>query len=478
MSSLDLCYLSATEALARFRDRSLSPVELMSALIARAEAVEPQIHAFAHTHYARALDAARQAEARYAPGAALPPRPLEGLALGVKDIHQLAGEIATHGSTLLRDNRDEATQVSVQRLLDAGAIPLARTTTPEFGSGSATWSPVWGTTHNPWNLAYNAGGSSGGAGAALAAGTLTLADGSDYGGSIRIPASCCGVVGYKPPHGRNPGDPAGSLDLCSHFGPMGRSVADVAWMQNVMSGPDPRDLASLPDRVLIPERLEGVAGWRVACSLDLGLFRLDPAVRQNTLAALAAFEALGCTVTMVHVGWTERCRDAYEAHRDATDAVGLSLLCRACPDALTPTIRRGVARGLQVTAPQLIEVQQIRAEMYQTLGPILAEHDLFVCPTTATPAVPADRELDDPVLVDGQPVPGHLGWVLTWPFNLLSALPVLSVPSGRDPRTGVPTGVQLIARPHDDLRVFRAGAALEAALGGPWYRRAADRPAL
>ena len=476
MSSLDLCYLSATEALARFRDRSLSPVELMSALIARAEAVEPRIHAFAHTHFARALEAARAAEARDAPGARQPPRPLEGLALGVKDLHQVAGEISTHGSDLLRDNRDEATQESVRRLLDAGAILLARTTTPEFGSATATWSPVWGTTHNPWNLDYNAGGSSGGAGAALAAGTVTLADGSDYGGSIRIPASCCGVVGYKPPHGRVPGDPMGSLDPCSHFGPMGRSVADVALMQNVMSGPDPRDLASLPERVVIPEHLEGVAGWRIAYSLDLGLFRLDPAVRQNTLAALAAFEALGCTVTPVDLGWTERCRHAYEAHHDAADAASLLLLYRACPELLTPVVRRGVARGLQVTSARLFEVHQVRAEMYQTLGPVLADHDLFVCPTTAAPAVPAARELDAPVLIDGQPVSGHLGWVLTWPFNLLSALPVLTVPSGRDPRTGVPTGVQLVARPHDDLRVFRAGAALEAALGGPWYRRREDRP--
>src|SRR5690349_9349323 len=179
-----LCYLSACEQLARFRAGSLSPVEMMLAAIARSEAMQPSVNAFARWFPDRALDAARAAEVRYRDGTA---RPLEGLALAIKDLHPIAGEITTHGSLVFRDNRDDTTLTVVQRLIDAGAIVLARSTSPEFGLATVTHSKLYGVTRNPWNLAYTPGGSSGGAGAALAAGMVALADGSDYGGSIRIP---------------------------------------------------------------------------------------------------------------------------------------------------------------------------------------------------------------------------------------------------------------------------------------------------
>lgn len=472
----ELHYVAATDALALFRAGALSPVELVDALIARRDAVEPAIHAFTHAFDREARAAARRAEARYR-GGREPPRALEGVPIAIKDLHAIAGYITTHGSRVFEHNRDETTQLTVQRLLDAGAIVIARTTASEFGSSNVTWSKLWGVTRNPWNTAYTPGGSSGGAGAALAAGTVTLADGSDYGGSIRIPAACCGVVGYKPPHGRNPGDPGASLDPCSHFGPMARTVADVAAMQNVMSGPSATDLASLPDRVVIPEQLAGIAGWRVACSLDLGYFAIDEEVRAATLAALEMLRDLGCAIEHVELDWTDRVRAAYELHHAAADAAGLWMLLPSQRDELTDYARAQIERGNQIRARELGEVDEARAAMYASLGPILAAHDLFVCPTTAVPAVAADHApLSSELVIDGRRVPPHHGWVLTYPFNLLGALPVLNVPIARA-RSGVPIGLQLVGRPRDDIAVFRAGAALERARGA-WFVDGATRPPL
>ncbi len=475
MHATDLHYLSASEAIALFSARKLSPVELVRALIARSDAVEPRVRAFTHTFFERALEAARHAEGRYGRRSA-DPRPLEGVPVAIKDLHPVEGEITTHGSLVFAQSRDETTLETVRRLLAAGAILFARTTTPEFGSATVTHSKLWGTTHNPWNLAYSPGGSSGGAGAALAAGTTTLADGSDYGGSIRIPASCCGLVGYKPPYGRNPGDPGAGLDPFSHFGPLARTVADCALMQNVMSGWHEGDVASLPDRVTLPAEFEGIKGWRVAYSMGLGDHPVDPEVRANTAALLDALRDLGCAVEPVDLGWTARLREAYEIHHAAADAASLEALL-PCRDQLTDYVLAEIDRGRAIGARELFSAHRARTEAYASLGPILARYDLFVCPTTALPAPPANHSpLATDFRIDGRLVSARLGWVLTYPFNMLGPLPVLSVPSGRS-RAGVPTGAQLVGRPYDDVRVFRAAAALERALG-PWYRDPAHRPPL
>ncbi len=449
-------YLSAVEAIARFRARTLSPVELLEAVIARRAAVEPAINAFTFTFDDAARAAAREAEARYAAGTA---RPLEGIALVVKDLHPIAGHITTHGSRVFRHNRDETTLTTVQRLLDAGAILIARSTSSEFGLVNVTHTRLWGTTRNPWNLAYTPGGSSGGAGAALAAGTTTLADGSDYGGSIRIPAACCGVVGYKPPHGRNPSD---SLDPCSHFGPLARTVADCALMQNVMTGPSDTDLDSLPG-VTLPDTFAPIRGFRVAWSLDLGFATIDPEVATAFRGFLGLLEALGCALEPVRLGWTDRVREAFQLHHDAADAAVLWMLLPSQREELCDYSLAAIERGNAIRGRDVFTVNEVRAEMYAELGPILSRCDLFACPTTCVPAIAAEGPADH-------------RWILTYPFNLLGVLPVLSVPIARA-ASGVPIGVQLVGRPRDDLAVFRAGAAIEAARG-PWFTDAATTPAI
>jgi Asp-tRNA(Asn)/Glu-tRNA(Gln) amidotransferase A subunit family amidase len=245
MSDDDLCYLTATQARARFRARKLSPVELLDALIARAERVEPKINAFSDRYFEEARQAAKKAESRYM-GKRGGPRPLEGIPLALKDVARLAGKRTTQGSLVLKNNVEKVSDPMVERLLDAGAIIHARTTVPEFCLSGVCRTRLFGTTRNPHNLDYGPGGSSGGSGAALAAGTTTLATGTDIGGSIRIPAAVCGVYGYKPPHGRNPEAFPANLDPFNHCGPLARSVADAALFQNVVAGAHPRDLDSLP----------------------------------------------------------------------------------------------------------------------------------------------------------------------------------------------------------------------------------------
>ncbi|MDX1711487.1 MAG: amidase, partial [Rhodovibrionaceae bacterium] len=304
MGDTDLCYLSATDARAAFKARSLSPVEVMQALIARAEAVEPHINAMPMTYFERAMDHARAAESRFMRRNARI-RPLEGIAVAIKDETAIKDEITTQGSLIHRNRRDAADDIVVERLRRAGAIFIGRTAAPEFSCVSFTHSRLWGVTRNPWNPDYTPGGSSGGAGASLAAGTTTLANGSDIGGSIRIPASACGVVGFKPPYGRVPEAWPYNLDFYCHEGPMARSVGDCGLFQNVIAGPHPRDIASLKPKLRIPEAFGDVKGWRIAVSMDLGYFRVDEEVRRNTEAALDVFRALGATVEPVDLGWTE-----------------------------------------------------------------------------------------------------------------------------------------------------------------------------
>ena len=270
MPNQDLCYLTAGAALALFRARRLSPVELMAALIARAEEVNPAINCFADRYFEEALEKTKVSEARYMARDA-EPAPLEGIPLAVKDAQRVRGKRTTQGSLIFKDWVDDHSDPMIERLENAGAIVFARTTTPEFCLSGITASRIWGITRNPWNREWAPGGSSGGSGAALAAGIATLATGTDIGGSIRIPAAACGVVGYKPPHGRNPDGPPANFDRFNHCGPMTRSVADAALMQSVTAGPHPLDHDSLRTAVKLPAAPASIKGMKIAYSVDLGL---------------------------------------------------------------------------------------------------------------------------------------------------------------------------------------------------------------
>jgi Asp-tRNA(Asn)/Glu-tRNA(Gln) amidotransferase A subunit family amidase len=458
----DLCHLSATSALALFRARELSPVELAEAVIARAEAVEPAINAFAATFYEQALQQARAASARYA-GRSGPVRPLEGLLVAVKEEAPIGGQLNTLGSLPLRDVVAPSTAVFVQRIIDAGGIVHARTTTPEFSCAPVTWTKLWGVTRNPWNLAFSPGGSSGGSGAALAAGTTTLATGSDIGGSIRIPASFCGVVGFKPPYGRVPEVEVFNLDHYCHEGPLARTVADCALLENVIAGPDPSDVASIRPKLEIPASLGNVAGRRVAFSPDLGCYRVDADVAANTRAAAERLRAAGAVVEEVSLPWQlDMIERAAEIHFGMIFGPSMIELYEQHGDELTSYARHFVEEAARISKDDMLAGLEVEGRIYAPLGALLEDYDALICPTFAVPALPAAYDVGDEITVNGQAAGNWMDVMMTLPFNIASRCPVLSIPSGRS-RDGVPTGLSVVARTYDDVAAFRVAAAHEAA---------------
>ncbi|WP_349536606.1 amidase [Rhodococcus rhodochrous] len=459
-----LPYITATEAISRFRNRSLSPVELMEAVIQRAEDTNGALNCLTHEYFERALQQAREAEKTYAtnPDSA---RPLEGVPCAIKDWHSVEGEITTYGSRLFKDFRPDQTAPAVERLLESGAIMHCRTTTPEHAHAGVTRSPLWGVTRNPWNLDYSPGGSSGGSGAAVAAGLTTIADGTDGGGSIRIPASASGIFGYKAPFGRNPTDREHPSETVLHYGPLTRSVADAALMQNVISGQHPADPHSLRDKVTIPSSFQSIKGMRVALSMDLGYFDVSAEVEAHTRALADTLESLGCIVEEIHLGWDERVFDAWLTTWEGLFWALAGDQLTDHRDELDPFVVKLIESGSQRTLKEFYGVNATRLSMYQEINKkVFDSYDVMITPTLAVPSVLADHANDDESFtIDGRPASAYLGWAMTYPFNILSTLPVASVPSGFSPTTGVPTGMQIVGKAYDDLTVFQLSAALEEA---------------
>jgi len=468
----ELCYLSARAALDLFQTKKLSPVELLGALIDRTQVVEPEIKAFAFEYFEAALKAAKGAEKRYMQGNA---RPLEGIPLAVKDEPHIKGRITTNGSLLLKTEVAPTTSLWLGRLLEAGAIVHARTTTPEFSILPVTHSTLWGITRNPWNTRITCGGSSGGSGASLAAGTTTLATGSDIAGSIRIPASQCGLVGFKAPYGRIPEDPPFNLEQYNASGPMARTVDDCILMQNLISGPHPLDMASLKPKLKIPSAFDGLKGWRIAYSLNLGYKKIDPEVRQNTLNALEILRRLDAVVEEVKLDWSEKCTQAAIDHLSyGLMGIWVQQYYEKGPDQVTAYVRRFIDMCTNAKKKDFWEAETLAGEMYLKMSRVFKDYHLFVCPTLATTDVQADFDFTrDKLQIDGTPVEPYLGWCLTYPFNILNRCPAISVPSGKT-SNNVPSGIQIVGPAYDDVSVFRAASAYESAY--PFFYSKGDYP--
>jgi amidase len=463
----DLHYLSATEALRRFRARELSPVELLEAVIARAEAVEPTVNAFCHTFYDAALAQAREAEQRYM-GRGPQPRPLEGIPTAIKEEEEVAGQPWTQGSLIYQHLVAEHSSCFAQRILDSGAVVHARSTAPEFSCAGFTHSRIHGVTRNPWNPEFAVGGSSGGSGAALASGTATLASGSDIGGSIRIPASFNGVVGFKPPYGRVPQAPPYNLDVYCHCGPMARTVADCALFENVLAGPHPADHVSLAPKLEIPQQLDGVDGLRVGVSVDLGGWPVDAEVAGNTLAVAEALRQAGARVDEIDLAVPqELVLRAAATHFYLIFAASVSQAAEQHGDQMTAYALDFARWSAEVSAGAgTLDEMEAEAEVWRLVGPVFERYDAIVCPTVGTRGLVAgDDYVGHGLEVGGRRLGFYYESILAPVFNVLSRCPVLSVPSGFA-GNGVPTGVQIASRPYDDVTSFRLGAALERV--APW----------
>ena len=353
----------------------------------------------------------------------------------------------------------------IERLLEAGAIIHARTTTSEFCISGVCVSSMWGTTRNPWNPDYSPGGSSGGSAAALAAGMTTLATGTDVGGSIRVPASACGVAGYKPPHGRNPDGPPFNVDRFNHCGALARSVADLAIVQNVVSGPHPDDPESLPHPPILPTAADDVSHMRIAWSHDLSYKPVAKEVRRNTEAAIDRLRNLGCECEEIALGWTDeidRAALAWYAHFGSS-----SLLREAVsrePQSVSPELARLADETLRLRsdASALSNVPRVIAGMGATLAREMRHFDVFVCPAMGVPAVRADQSMwATDFTIDGISADPEFGYSLTHQFNMLSQCPVVGVPSGFA-GSGVPTGIQIVGNPYDEITPVRLALAYEA----------------
>jgi Asp-tRNA(Asn)/Glu-tRNA(Gln) amidotransferase A subunit family amidase len=452
-----LNYLSASEALELFRSGQLSPVELLDAVLDRADEITESVNPFADRYFDAARQRARKAEEKYRKGNA---RRLEGIPLVVKDSAAIKGIRATVGSLMNAERIDTHTDPAVERLLRSGANFFARATCPEFCWLFACHSRMRGVTRNPWRLDTSPGGSSGGSAAALAAGATTIATGSDSTGSIRQPAAQCGVVRYKSPYGRNPLDQHASFDPYVNVGPMTRTVADAALMQNVMSGPHPLDHNSLRNRISIPSRLGDVRGLKIAFSMDLGHYLVVDDVRRETLATLDALRAAGAEVTEIKVDWaSEAIRQAHMSEEFVFAGV-LQDALKNHADKMSDYVPQLYETASAVTADDYRKCYAVAGQVWNDhLGPLFKKYDALITPGVSCPEVPAEGWQQDILVVNGEEIT-DTDTAMTVLFNMFNRCPVLSVPAGMTDR-GLPVGVQVVGRPYDDIMTFRIGQAIE-----------------
>ena len=462
----DLCANDAVTLAGMLRRREVSAREVIAAHIARIEAVDGAVNAVVTRCFDTALAKAADADAALARGQST--GLLHGLPVAHKDLFDTAGVRTTYGSPLFAENVPSRDALVVQRMSAAGAISLGKTNVPEFGAGSHTVNPVFGATRNPFDLSRSAGGSSGGAAAALAARMICLADGSDLGGSLRNPASFCNVVGLRPSPGRVPGWPFSDVaDVFSVDGPMARTVADIALLLMVLSGPDPRVPLALdtvppvagPDQIagLLERDLRGV---RVAWSADLGL-PVQPAVRETLAPARQLLAGLGCEVTDAapDLSGADFVFRTWRAFRFATN---LGPLLRQHPGQIGPNVTWNIERGLELSVADLGRATLWQAALAERVSAFFDSYEVLACPVTQV--VPFDVTVDWVHDIDGHPQNTYLDWMASAYLISVTGLPAISVPAGFTP-DGLPVGLQLVGRRRADWALLGVAHAVEAATG-------------
>jgi aspartyl-tRNA(Asn)/glutamyl-tRNA(Gln) amidotransferase subunit A len=463
MSDTDLCFISATDLAAAIRTKKVSPVEVVDAVLDRIERLNPTLNAFCLVTADAARQAAQAAERAVMRGEAL--GPLHGVPVSIKDLVITRGVRTMRGSKLYEDDVPSEDAPVVERLKAAGAVMLGKTTTPEFGFKGVTDSPVTGISRNPWHLDRTPGGSSGGAGAAVATGMGPLAIGTDGGGSIRIPSSFCGIYGLKPHVGRVPVYPASATGDLSHAGPMTRTVRDAALMLNVIAGADDRDRYSLPTSH--PDYLQAVEGdirgLRIAWSPDLGFAIVDPQVRQATAEAVRAFSELGCHVEEADPGFD----DPGELFRHFF-YVNIGAMLQDYPgyeSKIDPQLLANVNEVQGVSGQAYARSILRRNAIFDKIRRFFATYDLLLCPTVAVP--PFEVGIEGPTEIAGRPV-DRRAWIVMTPLFNLTGQPAATVPCGFT-GDGLPIGLQIVGRRFDEATVLRASAAFESAR--PWKQQ-------
>ncbi|MGO4812307.1 amidase [Cupriavidus sp. 2MCAB6] len=439
----DICYLGAVEMAAAIRSRELGVREAVSAHIARTERVNPAINAIVTTTFEQALAAADAADTALARGAA--PGPLFGLPVAHKDSFLSAGVRTTFGSAVYRDFVPVQDSAVVARQRAAGAIMLGKTNLPEFGAGSHTFNAVFGATRNPYRHDVSAGGSSGGSAAALAAGMVVLADGSDMGGSLRNPASFCNVVGLRPSIGRVPMTPAShAFNTLTVGGPMGRSVADVALMFSVLAGDhsaDPLAMANGAAEFAAPPRLDG-KGLRIAVSPTLGGLPFEPAVSRILQDGIRHCQALGCTVDEAQPDFSGA-DHAFEVLRALAFATNYGPARAEHGELMKDTVRWNIDLGLTQDGAAIAEAERAHSRMFARMQALLERYDFLIAPVSQV--LPFAVETEYPQSIDGVAMPSYIGWMRSCYRITITGHPAISVPCGFT-EDGLPVGLQVVGK--------------------------------
>ncbi|MFV0523749.1 MAG: amidase [Acidimicrobiales bacterium] len=456
-ADLDLAYLSAGEQAAAVAGHLVSPVELVDNALARIAEVNPALNCFAFVWDDQARAEAEAAAAAVASDA--PIGPLHGVPIALKDTTPTAGRTTTLGSHAFAGWVPDTDATIIGSLRRAGAIIVGKTTTPEFAHALITDSPLWGPTRNPWNPQRTPGGSSGGSAAAVASGCVALAEGSDMGGSVRIPAAWCGVAGLKPGIGRIPMDVLpGLYDQISHHGPLARTVDDVRRFLAVTQGPSLVDLWSQPVPLPLDDPVSGsVEGLSIGWSTDLGRWTVDPAIVAAVEATAAALADAGAVVVPVEVPLTGEEELLWARLWWVFMATYYGALLEKWGDRMSPAVVKMIRRGRELSAVDLKTTEIERTAVWQRFRPVFERHDVLLCPTMA--AGPVGPTLAD--WVDPDPDPDrNRSPDMTSVFNLIAPCPALSVPVGRD-GDGLPIGAQLVGRPWREDVVLTVGSAVE-----------------
>nr|CAF03723.1 amide hydrolase [Rhodococcus sp. BH2-N1] len=468
MSQSEIVWASASELAARVRERSLTPVEIGDAMIEHIDAVNPSINAVVQFDREQVQRDARSLNAQVEKGQVL--GPLHGVPFTIKDMTPVAGLPTTFGMRPMRDNMASADAVVVKRLRAAGGLFLGKTNTPESGYYGGTDNHLYGPTHNPWKHDHTAGGSSGGAAAAVAAGIGPIAEGSDGAGSVRIPSAMCGVVGLKPTTGVIPQTLlAGRYYDWVYHGPITRTVADNALMLDVLAGPDPADPLST-DRTInsYVASLDGDDdGLRVAYSPDLGLEHIDPEVASVCRDALTVFDDIGAHVVEATPAWGKPSVSMWHAlwvpgFASEHDLCDWPSLRGEVDDNFIELMKEGES----LTAVDVGRAEVFRGQMWDTWTTFMNDYDVLVSPTLASAAFPLSQFA--PSWLDGKSLREQiLDWLLTYPFNMLNN-PAITIPAGFT-SDGRPVGLQIAARHRRDDLLLRIASKFETRR--PWSHR-------
>jgi len=467
MSSPEICFLTATVLTQRIRAKDISAKEVVEAHLAQINRVNPKVNAIVTLLPEQAIKRARAADNALSRGDEV--GPLHGLPVAHKDLVNTKGIRTTFGSPIFQNFVPDQDALIVERLKQAGAITIGKTNTPEFGAGSQTYNEVFGETLNPYDTTKTCGGSSGGAAAALACGMVSIADGSDMGGSLRNPANFCNVVGFRTSPGRVPVWPAllGWFPI-SVQGPMARTVQDTALMLSAIAGPDPRSpIAVSEPGYLFSQSLErDFKGTRIAWSRDLGGLPVDSRVTTAIDRQRHVFKSLGCLVEDGEPDFTDA-DEIFKVWRAWRFEVAYGALLESHREQMKDTVIWNIEAGVKLSGSEVGKAELKRSQLYQRVREFMETYEFLILPVNQVP--PFDVKQRYITEINGVKMDTYIDWMKTCYYVTVTGLPAISVPCGFTPE-GLPVGIQIVGRHQDELGVLQLAYAFEQTTGY-WQHR-------